>query len=135
MFFIYFFYLVLSIYVYFIDGTSTFEGYVMPNPSLQKDCSVSIWPIAVGMSSCLFPKNISPKMNVITHVEFELAYYNVTTQHISYNAPGTLTIYLSQSVEIYQSIFLSIYPLSILPFFLLSFLPFIPLKQTKASDV
>ena len=31
-----------------------------------------------------FPKGISPKVNVIALLEFELAYYDVAVQHISH---------------------------------------------------
>ena len=35
-----------------------------------------------------FPKGISPKVNVIVQLEFELTHYNVLVQHISHgNAP------------------------------------------------
>ena len=30
------------------------------------------------------PKSISPKMNAILWLEFELAYYNVTVQHVNH---------------------------------------------------
>ena len=36
-----------------------------------------------------FPKDISPKVNVIAQLEFELTYYNVTVQHFSHYAIGT----------------------------------------------
>ena len=36
-----------------------------------------------------FPKGISPKVNVIVGLEFELAHYIVTGQHISHNATRT----------------------------------------------
>ena len=35
-----------------------------------------------------FPKIISPKVNVIARVEFELAYYDVVVQHISHHVMG-----------------------------------------------
>ena len=36
-----------------------------------------------------FAKGINPKVNVIVRLEFELAYYDVTVQHISQYAMGT----------------------------------------------
>ena len=33
-------------------------------------------------SGTTYPKVISPKMNVITRLEFEHAYFNVTVQHV-----------------------------------------------------
>ena len=41
-----------------------------------------------GTSYKLFPKSISPKVNVIARVEFRLAYYNVTDQHVSHYDTG-----------------------------------------------
>ena len=35
-----------------------------------------------------FPKSISPKVNVIARLEFELAYYDVIVQHFSHYATG-----------------------------------------------
>ena len=34
-------------------------------------------------------KGISPKVNVIAQLEFELAYGNVTVQHVCHNFTGT----------------------------------------------
>ena len=47
----------------------------LAKPSLKKDRSVTV-------------KGISPKMNIIAQLEFELAYYNVTVQHISHYIMG-----------------------------------------------
>ena len=41
-----------------------------------------------------FPKGISPKVNVIVQLEFELAYYDVAVQHVSHYAMG-LAFHLS----------------------------------------
>ena len=37
-----------------------------------------------------FPKGISPKINVIVLLEFELTYYDIAVQHITHYAMGTL---------------------------------------------
>ena len=37
-----------------------------------------------------FPRGISLKVNVIVQLDFNLAYYNVTVQHVSHDTPGTL---------------------------------------------
>ena len=37
-----------------------------------------------------FPKGISPEMNVIVRLEFELAFYDVTVDHASHYATGNL---------------------------------------------
>ena len=36
-----------------------------------------------------FPEPISLKVNIIAGLEFELAYYDVTVYHVSYNAERT----------------------------------------------
>ena len=36
-----------------------------------------------------FPKNISPKVNEIAQIEFELAYHGATVEHINHSAMGT----------------------------------------------
>ena len=38
----------------------------------------------------IFPKGISPKVNVIARLESELAYYNVTVQHVTHYTVVTL---------------------------------------------
>ena len=43
-----------------------------------------------------FPKGISPKVNIIVQLEFELAYINVTIQHIGHDdteTPLTLNLF------------------------------------------
>ena len=46
-----------------------------------------------------FPKDISPKMNVIAWLEFELIYFEVAVQHFNHYATGTppLTLFGSSS--------------------------------------
>ena len=36
-----------------------------------------------------FPKGISPQVNVIARLEFELTYYNITVQNINHMAMAT----------------------------------------------
>ena len=36
-----------------------------------------------------FPNDISPKVNIIAQLEFELTHYNVVVQHISHYNIGT----------------------------------------------
>ena len=36
-----------------------------------------------------FPEGISPKVNAIARVKFELSYYNVTVEHVSHYSKGT----------------------------------------------
>ena len=43
-----------------------------------------------------FPKGISPKVNVITSLLFELNYYDVTDPDDSHNDTGILTTILSK---------------------------------------
>ena len=40
-----------------------------------------------------FLKGIIPKVNIIAQLEFELAYYDVTVQYVSYYASGTIPIF------------------------------------------
>ena len=63
---------------------SIFVGYLMLNTSLEKDSSG-----ATHKKIHTSPKGISPKVNVIAQLEFELAYSNVTIQHISHYAMVT----------------------------------------------
>ena len=39
-----------------------------------------------------FPKGLSPKVNVITRLRFELVYNNVALQHVSHYATPTIMI-------------------------------------------
>ena len=66
------------------NGISTFGSYFMPKPSLnylihcKKDEEVHA-----------FPKGISPKINVITRLEFKLANFKVAVEHFSNYVMGT----------------------------------------------
>ena len=64
----------------------------MPKPSLYKDFSGTIKPIVgwgTDKSVPTFLKCINLKVNIIVWLEFEMAYYDVTVQHISHCATGT----------------------------------------------
>ena len=37
----------------------------------------------------LFPNGVSPKVNVIVRLGFELTYYNIAVQHVSHYTTGT----------------------------------------------
>ena len=52
-----------------------------------------------------FPNGISPKVNAILQLKFEIAYYNITVQHINHNAMvtgqnlfGHLNLYINKVV-------------------------------------
>ena len=44
---------------------------------------------AKGLVNTYIPKSTSPKVNVITRLEFELTFYDVAFQHVSYSASKT----------------------------------------------
>ena len=46
-----------------------------------------------------FSGDISPEMNVITPLEFELTYYDVEVQHVSHNAMRSPSTILCDSVD------------------------------------
>ena len=56
----------------------------MPKPSLQKNISGTIHPIARDGDKGvhIFLNGISLKVNVIARLKFELAYYKVTAHHV-----------------------------------------------------
>ena len=63
-------------------------GYLKSKPSLQKNNSGIH---STGNNKVLaFPKSFSPKGNVIARLVFELAYYGVAVQYVSYNVTRTL---------------------------------------------
>ena len=45
--------------------------------------------MGVDMEVYTFCKGISPKVNVMARLEFELVYYDVAIQHASYYSTGT----------------------------------------------
>ena len=56
----------------------------------------------------IFPKGISPKVNVRARLEFELAYYDVAETHVSHNAVGTpsdqyIYIYVVRMLPLFQN--------------------------------
>ena len=75
------------------NGISAFMGYVMPKPYFYKNSNGTIQPIDCDGDKRVhtFPKNISPNVSVMVRLEFELAYNNVTVQHVSHYATGTHT--------------------------------------------
>ena len=59
------------------NGISTFAGYLMPKTFSKKNRSGTTSPIGGRIKGVhAFPKGISPKVNVIERLEFELAYYD-----------------------------------------------------------
>ena len=51
---------------FFVNGISTFVGYLMPEPSLQKDSSGTILPKPARIKKFIpFPKDTSQKVNII----------------------------------------------------------------------
>ena len=67
----------------------------MWKPSLQKNSDDIIQLLTKRNKGFLiFPKGISPKVNVILWLVFELAYHNVTIQHVSHYTMGTHTLSL-----------------------------------------
>ena len=75
------------------NGISTFMGHLMPKPSLQKNNSETISPISKrihkGGEVHIFPKGISPKVNQLVRLMFELTYFESAVKHFSHYATGT----------------------------------------------
>ena len=67
-------------------------AYLLPKSFLLKDSSSTAQYIRGGGDKGVntFIKVISPKVNVIAGLEFELASNAVTVQHVSHCATGTL---------------------------------------------
>ena len=75
---------------YLFEGISNFVGDLMPKPSFYKNSSDNIQSIACGENRIhTFSKGISPKVDVIKQLAFELANNSVAVQHFSYNATKT----------------------------------------------
>ena len=68
------------------NGISTFANYLMPKPSLLKNCSRTIWYIAREI------KSFFSIVNVIPVLEFELAYKNVVDQDINQSTMKTICV-------------------------------------------
>ena len=69
---------------------STFIGYLMPKPFFWKNRSGTIWSIDRRIRGAhTFPKDICPKVNIITWLDFELAYYDSAIQHFNHYTTRT----------------------------------------------
>ena len=53
-----------------------------------------------------FLKDVSPKVNIVAWLEFELAYYNVSLQHVNHYAMGTSLYTLVFYLELIKFILL-----------------------------
>ena len=74
----------------FFNGISTFMGYLMPEPSLEKHSSGTNLPIDGRIKDFhTFRKGISLKVNIITRLEFDLVYYDSAVQHVNHNVTDT----------------------------------------------
>ena len=95
-----------------------FMGYLMPKSPMWRNNSGTIWIKAASrdMWVNIFPWGISPKVNPIAGLEFKLAYYHFTAQHVSHYA--TVIIYF----------YVYIYALSLFGFDLISLLNGIPIS-------
>ena len=74
------------------NGTSTFMGYLMPMPSLEKNGKYYKTHSCGGGTDeevHTFLKGISSKMNVIERLKFEHAYHDLAVQHFSHYATET----------------------------------------------
>ena len=76
------------------NSKSTFLAYLIPKPSLKKNCGGSnlthSWERDKGFPT--FPKNVSLKVNVRVLLEIELAIYDVTVQHLSHYTAKALSL-------------------------------------------
>ena len=60
-------------------------AYLVPKPSLQENSTDPIQPIDVWIRIFnSFSKSISPEINGVVWLEFELAYYQATFKHFSH---------------------------------------------------
>ena len=69
------------------NGISTFVDFYNPNLFEEQE-----WCNLIHRFADTFPNGISPKVNIIARLEFELAYYDVTVQnfiHYSMRTPAT----------------------------------------------
>ena len=65
-------------------------GYLIPKPSLQKNSSNTIWPIAGGNKGVhTFLKDICSKVNSLPLLDFEHAYFNTAIYHFNHYAMGS----------------------------------------------
>ena len=73
-----------------LNGISTFVGYLMPKPSRSKNRGGIIQLIARKDKGVdIFLKDISPEVNVIARLEFELTYYEPGVLHFNHYTTGT----------------------------------------------
>ena len=66
------------------------SSYLMPKPTLHKNNSDTTYSWD-NKRVHTFPKGISPKMNAIAQLEFELAFFEAADQHFSHYTTGTQT--------------------------------------------
>ena len=66
-----------------VNRISVFTCNFMSNPVLLKNSSDSISPITGGIRVLIFLKSRSLKENIKGQLEFELAYFEATVQHVS----------------------------------------------------
>ena len=72
----------IDVLVSLIKSIPALLGYLMPKQCLYKNRHVSFQPIAKANKGVhIFPKGISPKVNIITQLMFKLAYVEVAVQH------------------------------------------------------
>ena len=74
-----------------INSISTFVGYLMPKSSLLKNSSDIIYYLTSWGDKVvhIFPGSISLKLNIISQLEFKLAYLKTTVLDFNYYATGT----------------------------------------------
>ena len=83
-------YSVISFFLSFFNGISTFVGYLIPTPSFQKNSSeTNITQSSEDKGVPTFPKSICQKVNVIARLEFELAWYDFAVQRFNHHTRRT----------------------------------------------
>ena len=70
---------------------STFVEYLTPKLSLQNNICGAIQAIAGRKRGSHLPEGICPKVKRIAQIEFELANYEVTVQHVGHYITKTLS--------------------------------------------
>ena len=75
---------------FFVQWRINFPGLLNVKAiEVEEQLCYSIYRWVGDKNVLLFPKGISPKVNVIVLLYFQLAYYDVTVQHVSHNAKYT----------------------------------------------
>ena len=89
------------------NGMSAFLGYLMQKPSFQKNSSDTIQPIAVvGVKWFIpFSRIFSPKVNIITWLEYELTYFKAAVQHINHRDSSIYFFSIDKSEFIVKTLF------------------------------